>query len=202
MKLAQQEGVESPRLTGTTSVPLSRVLHAHEEQPESTEEQIARELPGWPGRYILQCFALGGNMTLASKATSISIFRVNKLRQESETFAAWLEAARRSAGDLIEAALHVSATVGDLKPIYQGGVLVGWERRKNVQAATAVLGSQRPEYRQRGGDNSTTNNTQINLAVMPANTLPEVQKLAQEATDRLFRGADRVIEVDEVPELD
>ena len=102
----------------------------------------------WQWRFLSNLRQMSGVITLACRTSAVSLATVARYRERCKYFDRAVRDAMEGAIDRVEAALKVSATVGDIKPIYQGGILVGWERRKSDRAAEMLLRAKRPnEYR-------------------------------------------------------
>lgn len=103
----------------------------------------------WQWTYLSTLRRSQGIVSVACRIMNISPHTVRKYAANDTSFAEALQEVQDAALDRIEGGLTVSATVGDERPIYQGGVLVGWERRKSERAATVLLGAARPaKYRE------------------------------------------------------
>lgn len=112
----------------------------------------------WMLRY---CVALSvfGVVGIACRKARIYRQLVATWREKCPDFAQCIREAEDDAHDAVEASLRLSATIGDLEPIYQQGVMVGTKRMKNVKAAIALMEAKRPSEWRKGdaGAQMTTN---------------------------------------------
>lgn len=109
----------------------------------------AAELPEqWMLRYVLNLQQYGV-AAVACRRCGVSKRIVDDHANRVPAFKRAIAEAMETANDAIEAALRISAITGDLEPVYQGGCLVGYKRRKDVRAAELLLKAERPaKYRQ------------------------------------------------------
>ena len=98
----------------------------------------------WMWAYLSALRKAQGFITIACRAQKVSPPSVRRARELHPSFDAACNEVCEAATERIEAGLVVSATVGDPRPIYQGGELVGWERRKSEKAAELVLRARNP----------------------------------------------------------
>ena len=124
--------VARARARGLGAVPL------RDQPPESVAERLAG-LPQWQARYVLALMELGGVIGLAATRCKVSRQSVEKAMHASPDFAGACAEAVAHSTELVEAAAFRGATVGDLTPIYQGGLLVGYKRVRNVKDAELML---------------------------------------------------------------
>lgn len=104
----------------------------------------------WKVRY---CLALRttGSRTYAAHRARVSPVTVTEYTAADPVFAACIQEAKDAATDRVEAAILLSATVGDPEPIMNNGEVVGQRRRKSEKAAEIYLRAKRPaEYRPDG----------------------------------------------------
>jgi len=81
----------------------------------------------------------GGNMSLTCIRIKVSRLSVEKFQKTNPEFAQACAEAVAHSNHLVEAAVYRGATVGDLKAVYQGGLLVGYQRVRNVKDAELAL---------------------------------------------------------------
>lgn len=105
--------------------------------PDSRDAELMR-LPVWQRRYVLGLRIFGVN-ALAAQYANVSNTTVDKYKRESPLFAEACRHAMQDNYDGVVAATIQSATVGDVEPVFQAGLLVGHRRRKNVKAAELLM---------------------------------------------------------------
>lgn len=139
------------------------------ERIRQADDSRAREgWKQWQHRFISVLPMLAGYPGIAAQHVGISPDVVARARAKCPVFDRACQSIKDEAVDRIEAALVVSATVGDRRPIYQGGELVGHERRKSAQAAALLLAAERPaKYRPDGAQ------TAISITLPPAQLVAE-----------------------------
>lgn len=110
---------------------------ARHESPEARDAELMR-LPVWQRRYVLGLRTFGV-AALAAKHANVSNQTVRKHRSQSAQFDLCCQDALRDAVDAVEASVIQSATVGNVSPVFQGGLLVGYKRVKDVKAAALIF---------------------------------------------------------------
>ena len=106
--------------------------------PESVARRLER-LPPWQAQYVLALMECGGIEGLACGRGNVSRRSVEKAQKASTAFAAACAEAVEHSTDLAEAACFRGATVGDLQPVCQGGLLVGYKRVRSAKDAELIL---------------------------------------------------------------
>lgn len=113
----------------------------------SQEAEWARTMPNrWMVIYLLR-LQQTSNPTLARRAAKVSQVTVDKYSKLVPEFGRAIREAKQAAVDLIEASVFASATTGDLEPIFnkQRGKIIGYIRKKSMDAARLLLEAERPE---------------------------------------------------------
>lgn len=126
----------------------ARAPAADEEPPEIPEGPEERWKVLLPRKWMLRyCIALRtlGVVGLACRDANVSRKTVSIWRGKVPEFDLCCQEAAEDATDAVEAALRITATVGDPEPVYQAGALVGYRRRKDSKAADILLRAKRPE---------------------------------------------------------
>lgn len=130
---ADTEATEAGKATGSPAIKFGRagtVLHPNG----------ARWRP-----LFLAALRLCPNVRLACEAAAVSRGVVDAARDREPAFAAeWAEAMAEGV-DLLHACVWQRATEGVLRPIYQGGVRVGYETVYSDKLAIELLRAHRPE---------------------------------------------------------
>lgn len=111
---------------------------ARDQPPETVAERL-RGLPQWQARYVLALMECGGVMGLACLKVNVSRQSVEAALAKSADFARAAAEAVEHSTDLVEAAVMRGASIGDLAPVYQGGLLVGYKRVRNTKDAELAL---------------------------------------------------------------
>ena len=100
-------------------------------------------------REFCERFAEVANVRQACRELKFSITFIYDWIEDDPTFAEQVERARRAAVGVLEEAAKIRAVDGILKPIYQGGVLVGHVREYSDQLMVTLLKSHDPKrYRE------------------------------------------------------
>lgn len=86
-----------------------------------------------------------GIITLAAQSVAISTRKVYHARKEDEWFAERFRDAMEHATDRLEREARRRAFKGTLRPIYQGGIRVGYERQYSDRLMELLLRAHRPE---------------------------------------------------------
>lgn len=133
-----------------------------------TEPDVLPQAQEWserlPARWMLKyCMAMAtlGTHGAAILRARISTDTVDRHKESCPAFAKAVKEAQAIAHDGLEAGLTISATVGDMEPIYQSGCLVGYKRVKSVKAAELLLTAYRPERYRKGDAGPTVNTTLV-----------------------------------------
>ena len=155
--------------------------------PESVAERLAG-LPQWQARYVLALMECGGIEGLACGRCNISRRSVARAQYASSDFIAACAEAVEHSTDLVEAASYRGATVGDLQPIYQGGLLVGYKRVRSVKDTELIL---KMRGRLRDAEQEPIRRGKVQLV-----TDEEMPAVLAEVTARLFAARQqRVVDV-------
>ncbi len=135
---AQRES-DAPALVTGDSVDISLGdAHACEIEPQTLQQTLSG-LPEWQVRYVLHLMDLGGVIALACRRTNVSRQSVEEAQAASPAFLRACVMAVQDSTDLVEGAIFRGATIGDLEPVYQGGLLVGHKRKRNTKDAELFL---------------------------------------------------------------
>lgn len=116
----------------------AREPDTEETVPDTLAERLA-PLPKWQARYVVTLYEVGGIDSLAAMRNNVSLRSVAKAQRENPDFSAACEEALKHRTDLVVAATFKGATVGDLRPKWHQGILVGYERRRDTKAAELML---------------------------------------------------------------
>lgn len=120
--------------------------------PQTLADRLA-PLPRWQRHFVVALMECGGSIGVACNSANVSMQSVSKYRLESAEFDLACAEAIDYANDLMEAAGFRGATVGNLSPIFQGGVLVGHKRvrsPKDLETMLKVRGRLKDEPKQLG----------------------------------------------------
>lgn len=129
------------------SADLAGLTEGEREEERTRRMEVSRARANysqWQRKFLSLLPMYAGVISIACRVAGVSTTTVEVYRKKCPVFSADIDKARADAVDVVEAALIVSATVGDKKPLLAAGEIVGYERRKSVPAALAVLGSERP----------------------------------------------------------
>ena len=140
--------------------PLRPVPMADLDEPEPGEQEMGEQEMGdsqvviatraramyrpWQIKLLDALRLMCGLTTLACRMIGVSTQTLARHRQQNPVFDADCQAIQDEALDRQEAALHVSGSIGDIRPVYQGGEHVGDYRVKSEKAALAILSAKRP----------------------------------------------------------
>ena len=80
-----------------------------------------------------------GTLYLACRAVGVSPDTVARYRAACPEFDRTCGAIKDAVNETVEAAVRVSAIIGDPEPQFQGGVCVGHKRKKSLNAAEMLL---------------------------------------------------------------
>ena len=144
---AQPQSDAEPLLTEEEIAALPPAVQAIEREraSQAAKSSRARSLwRPWQHEYLIRLRLMAGVASLAAPQARTSVWSVARYREADPVFDADCQAIQDAAIDRQEAALHVSGSIGDIKPVFQGGEHVGDERRKSERAALALLGAERP----------------------------------------------------------
>lgn len=135
-----EKGSAQGNSDGASGLVVERPPGSHESQelPQSVAESLSTLRP-WQTRYVLSLIRLGGIQTLACQDCGVSIFNIRKYVSESPDFAHACAVAVEHSNQMVEAALYRGATIGDQKPVWHQGVLVGYERKRSHKDAELLL---------------------------------------------------------------
>lgn len=114
------------------------------EEGELPEERWHRTLKPWQARFLC-AFSTLGMVGLSCREARVSRQTIANHRSSDPLFAAALAEVEADVVETVEAALRISATVGDPEPIFQSGRRVGTRRRKSDRAADIILRAERPD---------------------------------------------------------
>ncbi len=107
--------------------------------PQTLAEKL-QVLPPWQARYVLALMELGGNIALACQRCSVSRASVNAaLASPNSEFAMACHDATDHSTDLMEAAIYRGGSIGDVQPVYQKGLIVGYKRVRNTTDAELLM---------------------------------------------------------------
>lgn len=124
---------------------------APDTEPPPTLAQQLLGLPQWQVRVVAALMECGGNVALASRQAGVGRDAVARFRATSQQFDRACRDATDHACDLVEASLFRGATIGDLTPVFQGGILAGWKRVRSDKAAELFMTLQgRMQEKQQG----------------------------------------------------
>lgn len=107
--------------------------------PETLAIRLKMLPSRWMVTFVLALMELGGEPALAASRCHVSLRSVRRTMAECPEFADACREAEEHTTGVMRAGIYQSATVGDLKAIYRGVYLVGFERVKNIKAAEMVL---------------------------------------------------------------
>lgn len=133
---AQSIGARPPT-PATVSAPARERLDDHGLPPGMLEPLT--HLRPWQARYCLALYELGGNDALATRRVNVSLRSVRAYMASDPAFAECVADAVAHSGELVDAALFRGATIGDVQPVYQGGLLVGYKRMRSTKDAELFL---------------------------------------------------------------
>lgn len=128
-----QSGDQSTQLAHPTA--MQPFASAPADQPRDAE---LMQMPKWQRRFVLGLRQFGV-VLLAAKEANVSRATVDRYRKSSPEFDQACAHALKDSLDAVEAATIQSATVGDVQPVFQGGLLVGHKRMKNPKAAELLF---------------------------------------------------------------
>lgn len=133
------------------------------ELPESLYDKL-RILPRWQQNYVLALRELGGIVGLACARVGVSRTSVDKFRAKSLAFQSAIDEAIEFSTDLVEAAVMKGATVGDVRPVYQGKELVGHMRVRSTKDAEMVLKLRKRLVNESAGALAVTSRVEITVS--------------------------------------
>jgi len=132
--------------------------------PTGAKERRAKERRNWKQRF-LRALAKTGNVTASARRAGINPKHAHHCYHKWPKFAQAWDRAMVQAVDSLEKAAWDRARDGLDKPIYQGGKLVGWERRYSDTLLIFLLKGRRPEVfgeKRTGGDTTVNVGVQVN----------------------------------------
>lgn len=122
----------------------TRVGNSKPSTPRKPARARGKPRPDWRAKFLKE-LARGGLVLPACDIAGVSKSTVYELRKSDPEFAAaWDDSLERSA-DVLEAEARRRAVEGVVKPIYQGGELVGTERVYSDTLLVVLLRGRRPE---------------------------------------------------------
>jgi len=123
-------------------------------------------------------YGKNGNQTHACEVAGISSASIALWRKNSPEFLKAFERATAAYCDTLRKACHRRAVKGTKKPIYQGGKLVGYERRYSDKLLTNMMQAHVPEYRER--DETINLVAQVLVTPVIASSEADLDKIEQQ----------------------
>lgn len=134
---AREHATGNPGTQLADPTAMNSPVHARMQPIAPRDAELLRLAP-WQRLYVLALRRLGVE-ALAGREAKVSRVTVEKYRRIDPEFDLACVHALKDNLDFIEAGTIQSATVGDVAPVFQGGVLVGHKRVKNVKAAELLF---------------------------------------------------------------
>lgn len=165
--------------------------------PETLHQRLEVLPKKWMARFVLGMYENGGEIAVVCKKENCSLHSIRKAMAAFPHFAEAMQEAVSASTGYMKGSLYLSATMGDLKAIYRGPYLVGYERVKSTKAAELLL-------RCRGelGNEQASQGDQRGAPMVPQISDEQVPAIVSAVVERLFSGRKGrpVIDAETVPE--